>query len=60
MKYLAQVRPSPSMVVAFVALLVAMGGTGYAAIVLPANSVGSKQVKKQGGGRQEDRDQRGQ
>lgn len=46
MKYLARARPSPSMVVAFVALLVAMGGTGYAAIVLPANSVGAKQLKK--------------
>jgi len=34
------------MVVAFVALLVAMGGTGYAAITLPANSVGSKQLKR--------------
>jgi hypothetical protein len=38
-------RPSASMVVAFVALLVAMGGTGYAAISLPKNSVGSKQLK---------------
>jgi hypothetical protein len=43
----AWARPSPSMVVAFAALLVAMGGTGYAAVVLPANSVGSKQVKNQ-------------
>jgi hypothetical protein len=34
------------MVVALIALLVAMGGTGYAAITLPKNSVGSKQLKK--------------
>jgi hypothetical protein len=34
------------MVVAFVALLVALAGTSYAAIQLPANSVGTKQLKK--------------
>jgi hypothetical protein len=34
------------MVVAFIALLVSMGGTGYAAITLPKNSVGSEQLKK--------------
>jgi hypothetical protein len=39
-------RPSPPMVVAFVALLVAFAGTSYAAIQLPANSVGTKQLKK--------------
>ena len=33
------------MVVACVALTVALGGTGYAATVLPRNSVGSAQVK---------------
>lgn len=38
-------RPSPAMVVACIALLVALGGTSYAAIRLPANSVGSKQIK---------------
>jgi hypothetical protein len=38
-------RPSPALVVASVALAVALGGTGYAAIVLPANSVGTKQLK---------------
>jgi hypothetical protein len=37
-------RPSPAMVVATIALLVALGGTGYAATVLPANSVGTVQV----------------
>jgi hypothetical protein len=40
------VRPSPSMVVACLALSVALGGTGYAAITLPKNSVGAKQLKK--------------
>src|SRR5262245_33054537 len=39
-------RPSPSMVVALVALLAALAGTSYAAIQLPANSVGAKQLKK--------------
>src|SRR3712207_6811390 len=39
-------RPSPSMVVALLALFVAMGGTGYAALKLPKNSVGAKQLKK--------------
>jgi len=39
-------RPSPAMVVAFVALLVALGGTSYAVARLPANSVGPKQLKK--------------
>jgi len=33
-------------VTATLALIVALGGTSYAAIVLPANSVGSKQLKK--------------
>ena len=38
-------RPSPALVVASLALLVALGGTGYAAISLPANSVGTRQLK---------------
>jgi hypothetical protein len=37
--------PSPAMIVACIALFVALGGTSYAAIVLPANSVGTKQIK---------------
>ena len=37
--------PSPAMLVACIALFVALGGTSYAAIVLPANSVGTKQIK---------------
>jgi hypothetical protein len=39
-------RQSPSMIVACVALAVALSGTSYAAFVLPANSVGTKQLKK--------------
>jgi hypothetical protein len=39
-------RPSPAMVVALVALVIAMAGTSYAAIELPANSVGTKQLKR--------------
>ena len=38
-------RPSPALVVALLALIVALGGTSYAAVKLPKNSVGSKQVK---------------
>ena len=38
-------RPSPALVVACIALAVALGGTGYAAIRLPANSVTTVQVK---------------
>ena len=39
-------RPSPALVVSVIALSVALGGTSYAAIVLPANSVGKRQIKK--------------
>jgi hypothetical protein len=38
-------RPSPSMVVALIALFVALGGTSYAALKLPKNSVGNRQLK---------------
>lgn len=38
-------RPSPALVVACIALLVALGGTGYAASVLPRASVGTIQLK---------------
>lgn len=37
-------RPTPSMVVACVALLVSLGGVGWAAVRLPAGSVGTKQL----------------
>jgi hypothetical protein len=39
-------RPSPALVVSVIALSAALGGTSYAAIVLPANSVGTRQIKK--------------
>src|SRR4051794_41780390 len=38
-------RPSPSLVLALLALTVALGGTSYAAIKLPKNSVGNPQLK---------------
>jgi len=38
-------RPSPALVVACLALLVALSGTGYAAVVLPRGSVGTPQLK---------------
>jgi hypothetical protein len=45
MKRVLSHRPSPAMIVAFVALLVALAGTGYAAVVLPDHSVGTVQLK---------------
>jgi hypothetical protein len=45
MRRLLSRRPSPAMVVACIALIVALGGTGYAAIKLPRNSVGAKQLR---------------
>jgi hypothetical protein len=38
--------PSPAMVVATAALIVALGGTSYAVVALPKNSVGAKQLRK--------------
>lgn len=38
-------RPGPALIVALLALAVALGGTGYAAVSLPANSVGTEQLK---------------
>jgi hypothetical protein len=38
--------PSPALVLACIALLVATSGLGYAAVQLPAGSVGAKQLKK--------------
>jgi hypothetical protein len=38
-------RTSPAIVISFIALIVAMGGTGYAAISIPRNSVGSAQLR---------------
>jgi hypothetical protein len=38
-------RPSASLVVSFLALFVALGGAGYAATQLPANSVGTAQLQ---------------
>jgi hypothetical protein len=46
MRRLLASRPSPALVLAFVALLVALGGTSYAVVRLPANSVGKKQLKR--------------
>ena len=47
MRLLRSFKPSPGLVVASLALLLALGGTGYAAqrLVLPRNSVTTVQVK---------------
>jgi hypothetical protein len=39
-------RPSAGMLVGLTALFVALGGTGYAAMVLPVHSVGTRQLKR--------------
>jgi hypothetical protein len=49
-------RPSPAMVVACVALVVALGGTGYAATQLPPKSVGQKQLRNGAVGSRQIRD----
>jgi hypothetical protein len=46
MDHVKRLRPSPAMIVAIVALVLSLGGTSYAAIVLPAGSVGTTQLKK--------------
>ena len=46
MRLVRRYLPSPAMVVACLALLVALGGTSYAAIKLPRNSVGNIQLKR--------------
>lgn len=38
--------PSPAMIVACIALVASLGGASYAAVALPKNSVGSKQLRK--------------
>ena len=38
-------RPSAAMLVAIVAVIVALGGVSYAAVELPNNSVGTRQIK---------------
>src|SRR5262245_8134723 len=38
-------KPAPATAIALTALLVALGGSAYAATSLPANSVGTKQLK---------------
>jgi hypothetical protein len=39
-------RPSPALLVSVIALIVSLGGTGYAALRLPRNSVGPTQIKR--------------
>ena len=48
MRRFHRVKPSPSMVVASLALLIALGGTGVAAVAVavPRNSIGTLQLKK--------------
>jgi hypothetical protein len=46
MRKILRRMPSPAMVVACIALAVALGGTSYAAIKLPRNSVGTTQLQK--------------
>jgi hypothetical protein len=41
-----RLRTSPAMVVASIALMVALGSTSYAAMSLPAKSVGTRQGQR--------------
>jgi hypothetical protein len=45
LRSLVRRRPSPAIVIASLALFVALGGVGYAATSLPANSVGNAQIR---------------
>src|SRR5438105_10658037 len=45
MRLLRRIRLTPATVIASLALTIALGGTGYAATVLPRNSVTTVQVK---------------
>src|SRR5882757_173179 len=44
-KLLRGLRPSPALLIACLALFVAMGGVGYAAVKLKPNSVKTKNIK---------------
>lgn len=46
MNFLTRRLPSPAMVVASIALTVALSGASYAAVVLPRDSVGTPQLKR--------------
>ena len=46
MRAIRNCLPSPAMVVACAALVIALGGVSYAAAVLPKNSVGTTQLQK--------------
>ena len=45
MRFLKSLRLSPATVIATIALMVALAGTGYAATSLPRNSVGNAQLQ---------------
>ena len=38
-------RPSPAMVIALIALITALSGSAYAALSVPRNSVGPRQLR---------------
>ncbi len=46
MRRILSLRPSPAMVVAFIALLAALGTSAYAQLAIPRNSVGNAQLKR--------------
>ena len=52
MHRITRLRPTPAMVAAAIALLAALGGAGYAATSLPANSVGTAQTSRRSLGRE--------
>lgn len=46
MHRISALRPSPAMAVALLALFVSLGGSAYAALSLPRNSVGTRQLRR--------------
>jgi hypothetical protein len=40
-------KPSPALIIAVIALIISVGGTSYAAVSIPANSVGPTQLRNQ-------------
>ncbi|MGH2916042.1 MAG: hypothetical protein ACRDMX_13740 [Solirubrobacteraceae bacterium] len=47
LRSLVRRRPSPAIVLSSIALFMSLGGVGYAAINLPSNSVGTRQIRKE-------------
>lgn len=45
MRFIRKHKPTPALIISLIALSVALGGTAYAAVSIPKNSIGTKQLK---------------